>query len=296
MSSLDRKRKATGDHHHRQPHKSPRPLPSHSSGVETTPGLDSLPPLPVIDDKYIDVVFTHPSSETASGSSYDRLEFLGDAYIEVIATQLIFDRLAHLPAGRMSQVRESLVKNESIGQYTVLYGLDKRLKQYKKIQNESKPAAWLKIKGDIFEAYVAAVVLSTQGGFATARTWLAQLWGPKLEAVSAKPEAPTKSKEELAKKILVPGVKLSYEDEREPIVHYGKGIETYFVGVYLTGLGWENQFLGSGKGLSRPAAGQTAAAAALDNHPFIDEVIAKRNAFVVEKQRREEASQRDREG
>ncbi|KIX03512.1 uncharacterized protein Z518_07065 [Rhinocladiella mackenziei CBS 650.93] len=290
MSSVDRKRKPTGGHS--PPHKKfQKGSPNH--GPDKFPPLTSssdnglLPPLPSIDEKFRDVVFTHQSMAGSPAESYDRLEFLGDAYLQLFSSRLIWDRLPFLPAGRMSQVRESLVKNETLAQYSDLYGLTKQLKNFKRFQN-GPPQTWLKIKGDLFEAYVAAVVLSTPEGFERVRNWLLHLWEPKIEAITSKPEASSKSKEELAKKVLGKGVRLNYEDEREPIIHYGQGRETYFVGVYLTGWGWENQYLGSGKGLSRNAAGQEAAAAALENHPLIDEIIAKKTAFYAEAKKKGE--------
>jgi ribonuclease-3 len=290
MSNFDRKRKANGDQNHanKKSHSDKRPalngntVPFQSPSFEAPSGQGGLPPLPPINDEYTELVFTHPSLAPLSNNNYDRLEFLGDAYLELISSQMIFERFPDLGAGGMSKLRESMVKNETLGQYTVLYGLDRRLKQYKRFQHESAQA-WLKIKGDVFEAYIGAIALSTPDGYSIAKAWLTQLWGPKMDAVAAKPQASSKSKEELAKKILGTGVKISYEDERKPVIHYGQGLETYCVGAYLTGWGWEGQFLGSGKGSSRVAAGQEAAAAALNNHPLIDEIIAKRDAFYAQK-------------
>ena len=281
---LDRKRKRDGGPQ-QQPskkfhpgefrnHKNPRSLASHG-----------LPPLPEIDDHYRSVVFTHPSQAHHDvNSSYDRLEFLGDAYLELYATQLIFDRYPDLEVGRLSKIREALVRNETIGQYASLYGLDKQLKNYKQFQNGS-PAIWLKIKGDVFEAYVAAVVLSQGSSGSTARKWLQELWEPKMQAAAASnPSMSRKSKEELAKKVLMKGVKLNYVDEKAPIVYYGQGHEEFFIGVYLSGLGWDNQYLGSGRAFSRVEAGQAAAADALNNHPLIDQISTKRLEILAQRE------------
>ncbi|EXJ67607.1 uncharacterized protein A1O5_08953 [Cladophialophora psammophila CBS 110553] len=277
MPEFDRKRKFEGDRHHRpkKPHRDNSKPSNHNS--PQTPTNHGLPPLPQIHDKYRSVVFTHPSQAPSNvHASYDRLEFLGDAYLELFATQIIFDRFPHLDPGKMSQIRETLVRNETIGQYASLYGLDKQIQSYKQFQNQA-PHAWLKIKGDIFEAYVAAVILSDADAAGLAKKWLHELWEPKLQAALAANDGPSKkSKEELAKRILAKGIKINYVDEKEPIVHYGQGKETYFIGVYLTGWGWDNQYLGSGKGASRVEAGQAAAAAALNNRPLIDEIAAKK--------------------
>ncbi|KAK5048631.1 hypothetical protein LTR84_005722 [Exophiala bonariae] len=250
---------------------------------------DNFPPAPEIDSKYSEIVFIHPSaaakdSNAANSGSYDRLEFLGDAYLEVIASELIFDRFANLPAGRMSQVRESLVKNESLAKLTEAYGWDKRIKNAVNLSRES-PQAWVKIKGDVCEAYVAAVVLSSKGGLQVAKAWLQTIWASALDSVAARAPASDQSKVELSKRIAGKGAKISYVDDKPPIVHKGQGVETYFVGVYLTGWGWDNQFLGNGKGLSRNAAGQEAAAAAINNKPLIDDIMAKRRAILDEKKK-----------
>ncbi|OAP56530.1 hypothetical protein AYL99_09709 [Fonsecaea erecta] len=260
-----------------------------------TSSTNGLPSLPQIDEKYRSVVFTHPSQVPGNvHASYDRLEFLGDAYLELFATQLIFDRFPNLDPGKMSQIRESLVRNETIGQYSSLYGLDKQIQGYKQFQNQA-PHAWLKIKGDVFEAYVAAVILTDADEGKLAKKWLHQLWDPKLQAALTANDGPSKkSKEELAKRILAKGVKINYVDEKEPIVHYGQGKETYFIGVYLTGWGWDNQYLGSGKGSSRVEAGQAAAAAALNNRPLIDEIAAKKAESYA--QRDKEAVKKDEIG
>lgn len=245
---------------------------------------ESFPPAPEIDSKYSEIVFTHPSvaskdSNISESASYDRLEFLGDAYLEVIASELIFDRFSNLTAGRMSQVRESLVKNETLAKVAEAYGWDKKIKNGFHLQRES-PHAWIKIKGDVCEAYVAAVVLSHKDGLQVAKSWLQTLWASALDSVAARTPASDKSKVELSKRIAGKGAKIDYIDEKPPIVHKGQGVETYFVGVYLTGWGWDNQFLGSGKGLSRNAAGQEAAAAAINNKPLIDDIMAKRRVIL----------------
>ncbi|KEF52416.1 uncharacterized protein A1O9_11657 [Exophiala aquamarina CBS 119918] len=294
MADRHPKRPFTGRHDHQAPHKKPRhqshstspfALPAHS--VPQVILASDLPVAPEIDEKYSTTVFTHQSvasKDPKSGgtNSYDRLEFLGDAYLEVIASELIFDRFSTLPAGRMSQVRESLIKNETLSRLTEAYGWDKKMKNSQQLHRESAQA-WVKIKGDVFEAYVAAVVLSHQNGLQIAKAWLQTLWASALDSVAAQVSAPSHSKQELAMRIAGKGVKINYVDEKPPIVHKGQGVETYFVGVYLDGWGWDNQFLGSGKGLSRSAAGQEAAAAAIKNKPLIDEIMAKRATVLTER-------------
>ncbi|ETI25377.1 hypothetical protein G647_02150 [Cladophialophora carrionii CBS 160.54] len=286
MAESDNKRKYGGGH--LQPAKKVRrdgPCSRKHHNVLPEPASDGLPRLPQISNEYRNVVFTHPSQAPQDPqASYDRLEFLGDAYLELYATQLIFNRFPDLEVGKMSQLRETLVRNETIGQYASLYSLDRQLKNYKQFQN-SPPHVWLKVKGDVFEAYVAAVVLSSPDGAETAKSWLHQLWEPKVQAVAAStPPKPKKTKEELAKKILMKGTKINYVDEKAPVVHYGQGREEYFVGVYFTGFDWENQYLGSGRGPSRVEAGMFAAADALKN-PLVDHIAGEKAKALVQREK-----------
>jgi ribonuclease-3 len=289
MADLDRKRKL-GSLHSQPSKKFHRDEPYSRKPQNTQrPASDGLPQLPKIGDEYVNIVFTHPSqAHQDPQASYDRLEFLGDAYLELYATQLIFDRFPDLEVGKMSQLRETLVRNETIGQYASLYGLDKQLKNYKQFQN-SPAHVWLKIKGDVFEAYVAAVVLSSPNGADTVKTWLHQLWEPKVQAAAAStPPVPKKTKEELAKKVLMKGTKINYVDEKPPLVHYGQGREEYFVGVYFTGFDWENQYLGSGRGLSRVEAGLFAAADALKN-PLVNQIAGEKVKALAQREKDGEA-------
>lgn len=237
---------------------------------------------PPIKDKALETaVFTHQgmvhdSTPSATHTSYDRLEILGDAYLEIIATRLIWDRFQTLPAGRMSQIRETLVKNETLAEFSDRYGFDKRVRVAPDIR--SQPKRWIKVKGDVFEAYVAAVILADPlHGFAVVEDWMTHLWTPKLNSVQPEDQA-VHYKESLAKKVMGKGIKLRYINESPP-VSLKDGMQTFFIGVYLTGWGWQDQHLGSGTGLNKVVAGNAAAKQALENHPFIDKIHAVKKAF-----------------
>lgn len=233
----------------------------------------SLPPLPrIIDEKLERAVFTHPGVSKDPKISYDRLEVLGDAYIELIATKLIWNKFQQIPSGRISQIRELLVKNETLAEYTTEYGIDKRASVPH--DYSSQPKRWTKTKGDIFEAYVAAVVLSHPNGYDIAEKWLSQLWSSKLATIEES-HAHSQAKEDLAKKIMGKGVKLRYIDERKPLQHEG-GMQTFFIGVYLTGWGWTNKHLGSGQGSNKTIAGNKAAQQALENGGLIKDIVASK--------------------
>ena len=248
----------------------------------------NLPELPQIsDDSLSKAVFLHQGlardpapgghapATSSEEKSYDRLEILGDAYIEVIATRLIWHNFQFLSPGRISQLRELLVKNETLAEYATNYGFDHRVSVPP--DHRSQPKRWIKIKGDVFEAYVAAVILSNPvDGFERVETWLSQLFLPKLWEAESR-ISHSRCKQELAKKVVSGGIKLKYIEERPP--KPGDGMVTFFFGVYLTGWGWTNQHLGSGKGQSKSDAGNDAANRALMNKSLIDEISSIKKSF-----------------
>lgn len=166
-----------------------------SSAAADTSTTTTLPPLPPIKPEYQKTAFCHKSLYTTSRElatsdlTYERLEFLGDAYIELFASRLIYESYSHLPAGRMSQVRELLVKNETLAELSRSYGFDGKIAVGAEIGELVRDShgrgnkGYNKIVGDVFEAYVAAVVLSDfEGrGFEKAEAWCRDLWEAKLE-------------------------------------------------------------------------------------------------------------------
>ena len=257
----------------------------------------SLPSLPPISQELSKSVFTHRSAVHGrdvmnQSASYERLEFLGDAYIELMASRLIWDKFKDLPAGRLSQIRESLVKNETLGSIALMYGLDRRLAVAHDVRSNSKH--WAKIKGDLLEAYVAAIVLSDQGmvgaGFAVAEKWLHQVWNSKLEGTLEEKAPDLNAKVELSRKVVSRGIKLEYLNER-PMELLEGGQQTFFIGVFLTGWGHDKRLMGRGQALNKTAAGNLAAANALRN-PLIDDIVERKRKFdeANEERRRKEGS------
>lgn len=278
-------------HHHSPPTKKPKlDSDDYARHTQKASKLTNLPDLPSITAEYAKSVFTHASlSTTATSQSYETLEFIGDAYLEIIASRLIWSLYySHgFTAAKMSQVREMLVKNETLSEFCIAYGLDARLA----IHAGSRPMdgrARVKLNGDVFEAYVAAVVLSDPvGGFEKAEDWLSVLWEEKLKGVNtAVPDE--LSKGELQKKLGGKGIRLEYVDERKPVVDKKKGLETYFVGVYLTGWGYEKTHLGSGQGLSKKAAGMDAAKMALTNDKVLNDCKTKKEEWMEKRKAEEE--------
>jgi ribonuclease-3 len=229
-----------------------------------------LPPLPPITEPHIhDAVFTHKSVYVTNstihqgidlGLDYERLEFLGDAYIELIASRALYNRFPHVEVPLLCFWRERLVENIALAKFSKAYGFPDRLKAKVDLDKETK--AWMKVVADIFEAYVAGVVLSDpQHGFATAEKWLDELWAPQLLGFKEKVVENPHAREDLQKMVEMNGVRLKYQTEKPMTMD--NGVQKFYLGLYMTGWGYENEWLGSGDGQNKAQACIAAAADAL---------------------------------
>ncbi|KAI0596093.1 ribonuclease III domain-containing protein [Biscogniauxia sp. FL1348] len=262
----------------------------------------SLPRLePVLNPALEQAAFTHSGmASKPTEMSYERLEWLGDAYIYLMSSAYIYQTFPCLPAGRCSQLRERLVKNETLSEYTIRYGMDKRIRfpldfdaLGKTGGNIATQKSKKKVLGDVFEAYVAAVILGDLTGLSRVAAWLKTLWSTNLRNEIRKEYMdrpavaqahvtldnngtnPTPNQQDLNPKTILTqvigtkGVRISYHDIGEPKREKNSGLPWYTVGVVYDGLGETNLQLGYGSGLSKKEAGANAARKAMENKKLI---------------------------
>ena len=163
--------------------------------------------------------------------------------------------------------------------------------------------------GDIFESYVAAVVLSDPAdGVRRVSEWLKDLWGmtlakdilqeerkgmwmdsplwrlrgkaePVQSIISTAHAEPATAKEQLQKLLGVKGVHLSYKDAAPEKKDPKNKLPLFTVGVYLTGWGEKDKMLASGRANGKKEAGQKAAEMALANKKMIKMYTEKKRLF-----------------
>ncbi|EHK24494.1 uncharacterized protein TRIVIDRAFT_119111, partial [Trichoderma virens Gv29-8] len=262
----------------------------------------SLPP--ILDPKLADEVFTHPG--LGLKYSYERLEWLGDAYLELIASSLIHQTFTQLRSGACSQLRERLIRNVTLAEYFRHYDMSRWAKlpdgfgdNRGQGRGRSKDKDLLKTQADMFEAYVAAVILSdSQHGLTKVVEWLKALWGRtikediyKAEAAKKRSESqPTASeapdssaKQRLSVKIVTKGVTIDYKDLPGEKRDKNLGLPLFTVGAYLTGYGEVGRLLAVGTALSKKDAGQKAAETALQNKRLIQAYEEKKRQYMKAK-------------
>ncbi|KAL6910418.1 ribonuclease III [Trichoderma evansii] len=280
------------------------------SPISVTPWISSdilqeWPPLPpILDPKLAEEAFTHPG--IGMNFSYERLEWLGDAYLELIASSLIHQTFPQLRSGPCSQLRERLVRNITLAEYFRYYGLEKQARLPDHFdgskglgRGRSKDKDILKTQADMFEAYVAAVILSDpQEGLFKVVEWLKALWGRTIKEDIEKAEAAKKrqetqstgveateknSKQRLSVKIVTKGVSIDYKDLPGEKRDKNLKLPLYTVGAYLTGYGEVGRLLAVGTALSKKEAGQKAAEAALQNKRLIQAYEEKKRQYMQAK-------------
>ena len=111
--------------------------------------------------------FSHSSyaNEHAKKQDYERLEFLGDAIVDLVVADYLYENYTE-DEGEMTKVRASYVCENALYEYSMALGLNKYIKVGHGEQ-EKEDILKKAIIADIFEALTAAIYLDL--GFATAR-------------------------------------------------------------------------------------------------------------------------------
>ena len=112
--------------------------------------------------KLMEDAFTHASylNETKSlNNCYERLEFMGDAVVELWVSEKLFNHIPAISEGKMTTMRAQLVCEKSLAQFNRKLGLAKyiRLGVGEEKNNARERNSLL---ADIFESFIGALYLS----------------------------------------------------------------------------------------------------------------------------------------
>jgi len=129
------------------------------------------------DRRLIERAVTHRSF---GAEHNERLEFLGDAVLELAISTLLFTRMQHVPEGELSRVRALLVRQDSLHRIALRLGLSELLRLGEgeaRSGGRERPS----ILADAVEALIGAVFLD--GGYDAARARVERLFeGVRLDA------------------------------------------------------------------------------------------------------------------
>lgn len=117
-------------------------------------------------DLYLEAV-THPSYSNEHGDikHLERLEFMGDAVLQLMVSHLVYHKKGSFLEGEMSLIRSKLVRADSLCNEAKKLGLDKVLRLGIG-EEKSGGRNGKNILADAFEAFIAAIYLDKGFDFA----------------------------------------------------------------------------------------------------------------------------------
>lgn len=131
------------------------------------------------------LALTHPSACSASAEHTQhnqRLEFLGDAVLQLILTQELYQRHPTLGEGGLTRARSKLANRRFLAHLARAIGLGKHLilgRGEESLGGRERPS----ILADAFEAVLGAVYLD--GGWEAARGFVLRHIGAAIEAINS---------------------------------------------------------------------------------------------------------------
>ena len=128
-----------------------------------------------MDNKYLQTALTHTSyANEHNVESYERLEYLGDAVLELVISDYFFKN-TKLAEGKMSKKRSMYVCEEALD----AYAKDINLAKYIKVGNGMHNEVNATIVADVFEAVIASIYLNN--GLSKAKEFIYDIIIPKIE-------------------------------------------------------------------------------------------------------------------
>lgn len=134
------------------------------------------------DDKILIQAFTHSSyaneNKLSALEHNERLEFLGDAVVEVVISDYLFHNFLQWPEGKLTRLRAQLVCEQMLSTLAKDCGFDKLVLLGKGEENSggrNRPA----LLCDVFEAFVGALYLLK--GIEVARAFVLSQIIPKIQ-------------------------------------------------------------------------------------------------------------------
>ncbi len=127
------------------------------------------------DEHLLRQALTHRS---ATGSNNERLEFLGDAVLQLVVSELVFEKTHNASEGQLSRLRSTLVKDATLAEVATFLGIGEHLilgSGEKKSGGHRRSS----ILADALEAIFGAAYLDS--GLAGARKIIHAAYGERMQ-------------------------------------------------------------------------------------------------------------------
>ncbi len=183
-----------------------------------------------------------------------RLEFLGDAVLQLAVTSELYRRFPELTEGRLTVLRARLVNRHHLQSVAEELGLGEHLILGRGEEN-SQGRQRGSILADAMEAVLGAVY--SEAGWEGARAIILRLLEPSLAAISDGGDVAANPKGSLQEKLQADG-------EHPPAYRCLSETGPAHARIYEVVVEWQGRELGRGQGASKKEAETRAAQAALD--------------------------------
>ncbi|RYL95370.1 ribonuclease III [Sporolactobacillus sp. THM7-4] len=207
------------------------------------------------DEALLKQAFTHSSyvneHRHESQEDYERLEFLGDAVLELMISQYLFKHFPEMSEGDMTKLRAAIVCETGLVQFATALSFDEKIflgRGEEATGGRKRPA----LLADVFEAFIGALYLDQ--GLNEVNRLLESVVYPKISDGTFSHVMDYKSKlQETVQRLNLGELDYDVVMENGPVHH-----REFLSKVLLNG-----QTIGTGKGHSKKDSEQSAARAAL---------------------------------
>lgn len=190
----------------------------------------------------------------------ERLEFLGDAVLELVVTDHLFRTYEDKPEGELTAIRAALVNTVSLSVASEALGVNKYLLMSKgEAKDEGRARQY--ILANVFEAIIGAIYLDQ--GYEAAKTFIAGRLFSKIDEIVRKRlwQDPKSRFQELSQE------KVSITPTYDTVSQEGPDHDRVFtIGVFL-----RHEKVAEGKGRSKQEAEQQAALRAIEAKGWVEE-------------------------
>ncbi len=185
--------------------------------------------------------------------SNERLEFLGDAVLEVISSTYLFERFPNVPEGELTRIRSESICTAALSSYAISLDLGSHIyfgKGERKTDGKNK----LSTLENTFEALLGAIYLDSGHDLECVSSFLIKFLAPRVEAMQSDSNDYKSELQQIIQQ--TPGEELTYEE----ISKVGPdNAPTFTVVAKLN-----SNIIGRGEGNSKKKAEQKAACDAIN--------------------------------
>ena len=218
---------------------------------------------------------THPSLAYETQKPHfdnQRLEFLGDAILQLVLTDELYHLFPKFAEGRLTKLRSRLVSRSALEKYAITFKLGKYL-MIGKGEEASGGRQRASTLADAFEALIGAVYLD--GSITAAREFILFACSEDLAHVTETPKEinPKGELQEILQSL----------STRSPNYRIVSQEGPDHCRVFQANVEWDGQILGSGSGQSKKEAEALAAADALSRRAWIPRTTSRPSKKQVRK-------------